>query len=610
MAIRSAHNNLATIEAIFEALGDVDINATDPRARPLMAAVSRDDSEHQVFRFLLDKGADPYQKDSANRTVIYYALKNKKNDVVQLVFSKYPPRREHGSNFIFASAFKGDDDLKQLLDEHPDMNINAGKDDKHTVLHLAAVADLATPTLVNHQDLELDILDDDGRSPLYLAARYGSSEFIRAILRREGPRPRMELKNGRFQATALFAAVSSRHEEVLRLLIEEGASIYARDSDKDSIFHWTLGDPRLNSILVNTPARLSLGATTRTKTMAYALAELEKYMSFSGRKLGAILGDAEYPDVTDQNGKTPLSWAAEMGYDEAVRAMLSDVNNHGGPPGSHGVKYLVNKADNYGRTPLSLAAEQGHGGVVDILVETRADLDYEDQRGRSALYYAAVNGRRRVVELLLERGARRWVLGDKDLVQVIHDEMERGIEELDLAEKEVSRLNGRLNKVRARRDRIVSAYMEQTWRRSTDTRRGVDSDGPASGAPGPSIETVVGDGETDHGPATQEADMAVERATLAVFRAEVRRADAKQRLALQSQVHDFLRSNSAFMAALNFSGGSAEDILKATVLHVRDNNEYSLSQHISVRKLLSGGGRDERGDAICKWLHLPANNVG
>jgi len=33
------------------------------------------------------------------------------------------------------------------------------------------------------------------------------------------------------------------------------------------------------------------------------------------------------------------------------------------------------------------------------------------------------------------------------------------------------------------------------------------------------------------------------------------------------------------------------------------------SFHITVHDLLSGGGRDERGDTVCKWLHLPANNV-
>lgn len=637
MAIRSAENNLATIKAVFDALGDLDINATDPRARLLMAAVSRDnDPDDQVFRFLLDKGVDPYQKDNANRTVVYYALKKKKIDLVQLVFSKFPPRREeHGCIFIFAAAFKpGDDDdddqhLKQLLDENPDLDINAGKNEKHTVLHLAAVADLATPTLVNHKDLELDILDDDGRSPLYLAARYGSSKFIRAILAREGPRPNMELKNGKFQTTALFVAVASRREEMIKLLIEEGgANVYARDKDNDGVFHWTLGDPRLVSMLIKT--QLHPSVDTRTKTMAYAVAELGRYMSFSGQKLADILlggegEDTEFPDVmTDQDGKTVLSWAAEMGYEEAVRAILSDISNHGRRPrgisdtnshgrrprgisSGHGVNYFVNKTDKYGRTPLSLAAEQGHREIVEILVsETRADLDREDRGGRSALYYAAVNGRRKVVEFLLERGARRWVLGDRDLVQVVHDEMAKGIDELDSAEKEVTKSNRRLTKARARRDRIVSAHMQRAWQRNAETPRVGDSTSntPHTGA------VTENDAAAHNTPETKEADIAIEKATLALVRAEITREDAKQRLTLQSQVHDFLRSNTAFMAAVNFSGGLAEDTMKATVLHVRENKEYSLSQDISVRKLLAGGGRDERGDALCQWMHLPANNVG
>lgn len=598
MAIQSADNKIATIEAIFEALGAPDPNATDPRARLLVAAVSTGDPAHASdnVKFLLGKGADPYLTDDADRTVFYYALKAKRNNLVELIFSEHPPREEHGCLFIFASAFRGDADLRHLLNAHPDLDINLlGGKGKDTVLHMAALANLTTPTLLNHKDLELDTYDNDRRSPLYLAARHGNLEFIQALLLRDGTRPRLDLQNGRFRTTALVAAVSFGHDHVMRFLIEEGANIHVRDSSMDSPFHWTLGDPKLINILINTKARLSAASASRAKIIAYAVAELETFISFSDHRLRDILGDAEFLEVIDQDGKSPLSWAAEMGYKEAVQAMLFDFSKHGGELSSDTLKRCVNKADNDGRTPLSLAAGNGYSEVIKTLLDSPfgAELDSEDLGSRSALYHAAVNGHLGAVKTLVERGARLSVVGDEDLVQILDNEMQKSIKEFGMAEREVVSSNLAITKARLGFGRL-------------DTNR------PAHGALGARFESTMAHAKTSSGAAKHEADTTGRRAELALEQAEVRRAEAKLRLTSRSQVHDFLKSYSALMDTLSFSGGLAEDICKATVLHVRDrdSDSPSLPEEITVRQLLSGGGHDERRDAVCKWLHLPANNVG
>uniref|UniRef100_A0A673K855 Uncharacterized protein n=1 Tax=Sinocyclocheilus rhinocerous TaxID=307959 RepID=A0A673K855_9TELE len=61
----------------------------------------------------------------------------------------------------------------------------------------------------------------------------------------------------------------------------------------------------------------------------------------------------------------------------------------------------VNLPDESGRTPLSYACEMGHLDAVKILVKTGADPEAADAWGNTALMYAAAAGRSAVVEFLV-----------------------------------------------------------------------------------------------------------------------------------------------------------------------------------------------------------------
>ncbi|KAG9846414.1 hypothetical protein KCU98_g7179, partial [Aureobasidium melanogenum] len=110
------------------------------------------------------------------------------------------------------------------------------------------------------------------------------------------------------------------------------------------------------------------------------------------------------PDVKDNFGRSPLSYAAELNglvaIDHLIRAGANpnledkDVND----------RHMQTPVT---CTPLSFAAGKGHLLASKALLQRRADVNYHDKYGRSALSYAAQGGSVAVAELLLQSGAHK-----------------------------------------------------------------------------------------------------------------------------------------------------------------------------------------------------------
>jgi ankyrin repeat domain-containing protein 50 len=103
-------------------------------------------------------------------------------------------------------------------------------------------------------------------------------------------------------------------------------------------------------------------------------------------------GKAVNTNATDEDGQTPLLWAAQKGHEAAVKLLLE-----------RGAELETKDKD--GQTPLLWAAQNGDEAVVKLLLERGAELETKDKDGQTPLLWAAQNGDEAVVKLLLERGA-------------------------------------------------------------------------------------------------------------------------------------------------------------------------------------------------------------
>ncbi|KAI9674067.1 MAG: hypothetical protein M1822_009562 [Bathelium mastoideum] len=187
-------------------------------------------------------------------------------------------------------------------------------------LHLAARYGLNyTIQMILKQvsSINIDTKDDDGRTPLWLAAEGGHEAVVQQLLATEKVDVDAKDEDGR---TPLWWAAKRGHKAVVRqLLATEKVDVDAKDRDGQTPLWWA--------------------AWGGHEAVVWQLLATEKV-------------DV---DAKDEDGRTPLWWAVWGGHEAVVRQLLATE------------KVDVDAKDEDGRTPLWWAAWGGHEAVVQLL---------------------------------------------------------------------------------------------------------------------------------------------------------------------------------------------------------------------------------------------------
>uniref|UniRef100_H3A6L4 Kinase D-interacting substrate of 220 kDa n=1 Tax=Latimeria chalumnae TaxID=7897 RepID=H3A6L4_LATCH len=207
---------------------------------------------------------------------------------------------------------------------------------------------------------DVDERNENGQTPLMLAAEQGNLEIVQELLKKGANCNLEDTDNW----TALISAAKEGHEEIVKELLSYDANVEHRD----------------------------MGGWTALMWAAY------KGQSEVARLL---LEKEANPNITGQQYSVyPIIWAAGRGHSEIVRLLLQ-----------YGAK--VNCSDKYGTTPLIWAARKGHLDCVKHLLEMGADVDQEGANSMTALIVAVKGGYTDVVKELLKRNPN-VNLTDKD----------------------------------------------------------------------------------------------------------------------------------------------------------------------------------------------------
>jgi len=291
--------------------------------------------------------------------------------------------------------------------------------------------------------IPVDARDEEGRTPLMVAAAFGNTAAAGALIglgadpsarddqgeaaihfaARAGMAPMVDLliasgidadyRSSARSATALHYAAAFGHERVVRLLIAHGSDPDA--TDIEGIRPLQYASRRNRAALVD--VFIELGARPQTLHDAVNADDIAEALRLI--RLGA---DLDAPDLAGP----PVNLAAAKGSLAMVRILVdagAELETGGDPAGArplhmaamHGhseiARFLISRGaapdsrDDWGRTPLMVAATVGAVEVVDTLLGGGADPTIKDDVYRdTAIHYAAIAGQQDVVALLLADG--------------------------------------------------------------------------------------------------------------------------------------------------------------------------------------------------------------
>lgn len=263
--------------------------------------------------------------------------------------------------------------LKQRID------VNATQGDGATALHWAAYRDdLESADLLIRAGAKVNAVNDVRATPLMMASVTGNPLVIGRLLK-AGANPNLALESGE---TPLMTASRTASAEGVKLLLAYGADPNARESWRgQTALMWAVS--RKHPDVVRT--LIEAGADVHARTKAWY-----ELTNPSGSEDGTGVAWIE------QGGFTPLLFAAREGDVECAQVLVANGAN-------------VNDAAASGTSALVVSVHSGNPDVAAFLLEKGADPN-SASAGYSALHLAILRNDAEVVKNLLAHRANPNIL--------------------------------------------------------------------------------------------------------------------------------------------------------------------------------------------------------
>lgn len=238
------------------------------------------------------------------------------------------------------------------------------------------------------EGLDVNAVDEDGNTPLLLAAVNRRSDLMYVLLEK-GANANFVKEPG---ITALGIACMFDDWSMVDLLITHGADVNYCAPNGESTLSMACAQGAVNAVQMlvahnaKTDVRDSKGITPLLHAVMH---NTENSMAIAQM----LLEKGANVNLGMPNGFTPLMGAAQMNDIELALLLLE-----------HGADVQARQF-NGGATALSIAVALGHAEMADLLLANKADISVGINRQTSLLAYASMLARADVMEALLKHGA-------------------------------------------------------------------------------------------------------------------------------------------------------------------------------------------------------------
>ncbi len=333
----------ASQRELLETCGAVSIGETNLNTWHYLCA--GDFCHQRLEAALISAQAD--EDDDTEITALKFAIQWSDPDIVRSLLTNgaRPRQTDQGESALHYAARSGNVAILDML--------------------IVALSETLEPAQALVDDLNL--LDDLGKTPLYLAAEWGFYKICERLLCKGAlPIPAAAAGNGHLPMNPLVIAAKNGDAALCTLLVMHGGDVN------------------------------STGASTNRTPLQTAA----KGGHLHACKTLLALG-ADVLAATD-SGKTALSLAVSGGHLDVVRYLL----DHGASPNKPSSQRHVLR--------IAFDASQNPTEMLTLLLDHGAHVNQRDERGNTPLIEACRIGSAKTVELLLSRGADPNLIGSRD----------------------------------------------------------------------------------------------------------------------------------------------------------------------------------------------------
>ncbi|KAK9269631.1 hypothetical protein L1049_001408 [Liquidambar formosana] len=225
--------------------------------------------------------------------------------------------------------------------------------------------------------------DESLRNDVYTAAAYGDLEKLQRLVECEGCS--VSEPDGLGYFALQWAALNNR-TAAAQYIIEHGGDVNAVDHTGQTALHWSAvrGGIQVAELLLQEGARVNAADMYGYQTTHVAA----QYGQTSFLYHVVTKWNAD-PDVPDNDGRSPLHWAAYKGFADSIRLLLF-------------LDAYRGRQDKEGCTPLHWAAIRGNLEACTVLVQAgkKEDLMVTDNTGLTPAQLAADKNHRQVAFFL------------------------------------------------------------------------------------------------------------------------------------------------------------------------------------------------------------------